>query len=95
MDNSDYGVTDKSTAVRSPNMNAFAERFVRSIRQEALDHFILISEKQVKKIVKEYVNYYNKYRPHQGLGDIPEKSLFLGSGNIKCDDVLFGLHHHY
>ena len=92
---SDYGMTVQSTAIRSPNMNAYAERFVRSIRQEALDHFILISEKQIKKIVDEYVNYYNKYRPHQGLGDLPEKSLISGSGDIKCDDVLFGLHHHY
>jgi putative transposase len=88
-------MTSKSTAVRSSNMNAYAERFVRSIRQEALDHFILISEKQIKKIVEEYVNYYNKYRPHQGIGDIPDKCLISGSGNIQYDDVLFGLHHHY
>ncbi len=95
LDYSDYGITDKSTTVRSPNMNAYAERFVRSIRQEAIDHFILVFEKQVKKIVDEYVIYYNKYRPHQGLGDIPEKSFFSKVGDIKYDDVLFGLHHHY
>jgi hypothetical protein len=71
-------------------MNAYAERFVRSIRQEALDHFIMISEKQIKKIVNEYVNYYNKYRPHQGLGDIPEKYVNMNCGKIVCDDALFG-----
>ena len=95
LDYSDYGITDKSTTERSPNMNAYAERFVRSIIQEAIDHFILVSEKQVKKIVDEYVIYYNKYRPHQGLGDIPEKSAISSSGRVVCDDVLFGLHHHY
>ena len=76
-------------------MNAHAERFIRSIRKEALDHFILLSKKQINKIVDEYVNYYNKYRPHQGLGDIPDKCLISESANIKYDDVLFGLHHHY
>ncbi len=76
----DYGITGVRTGIRSPNMNAYAERIVRSIRKEALDHFILISKKQIKKIVKESVNYYNEYRPHQGLGDIPEKSLFSRIG---------------
>ncbi len=39
-------------------MNAYAERFMRSIRQEARNHFIVFSGKQVKKIVCEYINYY-------------------------------------
>ena len=76
-------------------MNAFTERFVRSVRQEALDHFILFSKKQIKKIVGVYVNYYNKYRYHQGIDDIPEKSENKGTGKVMCDDFLFGLHHHY
>ncbi len=62
IDYSDYGITGVRTGIRAPNMNAHAERFIRSIRKEAFDHFILISKKQVKKIVDEYVNYYNKYR---------------------------------
>ena len=49
IDYTDYGITGLRTGIRSPNMNAYAERFVRSIRQEALDHFILFSSKQVKK----------------------------------------------
>ncbi len=43
-------------------MNAHAERFIRSIRKKAIDHYILFSKKQIIKIVDEYVNYYNKYR---------------------------------
>ena len=95
IDYSDYGITGIRTGIRAPNMNAFAERFVRSFREEALDHFILFSKKQIKKIVDEYVNYYNKYRHHQGIDDIPEKSLNRGTGKVMCDDVLFGLHHNY
>ena len=90
IDYNDYGITGVRTGIRSPNMNAYAERFVRSIRQEALDHFILFSEKQVKKIVNEYVNYYNNYRHHQGIDDIPEKYINTNSGRVMCDDVLFG-----
>ena len=95
IDYSDYGITGVRTGIRAPNMNAFAERFVRSVREEALDHFILFSKKQTKKIVDEYVNYYNKYRHHQGIDDIPDKVISLNSGRVECDDVLFGLLHHY
>ena len=95
IDYEDYGITGKATGKRSPNMNVYAERFVRSIRQEALDHFILFSARQVKKIVNEYVNYYNKYRHHQGINDIPDKYADDCSGRVMCDDVLFELHHHY
>ena len=95
IDYSDYGITGVRTGIRAPNMNAHAERFVRSIRQEALDNFILFSANQVKKIVNEYVNYYNKYRYHQVIDDIPDKYADDSSGRVMYDDVLFGLHHHY
>ena len=55
----------------SPDMNAYAERFVRSIRQECLDYFIIITYGQLHRIVKSYIDYYNNYRPHQGLKGIP------------------------
>ncbi len=48
-----------------------------------------------KKIVDEYVNYYNKYSRHQGIDDIPEKYVNTNTGREVFDDVLFGLHHHY
>ena len=95
IDYEDYAIAGKAIGEKLPNMNAYAERFVRSIRQEALDHFILFSANQVKKIVNEYVNYYNKYRHHQGIDDIPDKYADDSCGRIMCNDVLFGLHHHY
>lgn len=53
-------------------MNAYVERLNETIRREVLDHFLLFSEKQVRNIIKEYVNYYNYLRPHQGIDRIPE-----------------------
>jgi putative transposase len=74
-----------------PNMNAYTERLIGSIRKEALDHYLLFSEKQVRKIIKEYVNYYNP----QGTGRIPERVVTSTTGIIKTESILGGLHHNY
>ncbi|MDC7226036.1 MAG: integrase core domain-containing protein [Spirochaetales bacterium] len=76
-------------------MNAFVERLNGSIRREALDHFFLFSEKQVRKIIKSYVVYYNHQRPHQGLGQIPAGRIVSSAGKIKKEKILGGLHHNY
>jgi putative transposase len=78
-----------------PGMNAFTERVIGTIRREALDHFLLFSEKQIRKIIKEYVNYYNHHRPHQGTGRIPERVVTSETGIIKTESILGGLHHNY
>ena len=54
---------------RSPNLNAHAERFVLSIKSECLDRLILLSEKQLRGAVAEYVAHYHRERNHQGLGN--------------------------
>ncbi len=73
------------------------ERFVRSIRSECLDYFIIFNYSQLNRIVKEYVDYYNNFRPHQGLKAIPNAPPHddNASGKIKKKPLLFGLHHHY
>ena len=76
-------------------MNAYTESVIGSIRREAIDHFLLFSEKQVRKIIREYVDYYNHYRPHQGINKIPVEKQGPCSGNIKKDQILGGLHHNY
>lgn len=79
-----------------PGMNAYAERFVKSIRRECLDHFIVMNRRQLRNLVKSYMNYYNHMRPHQGLdGKIPDCNITHACGEIKKVPVLFGLHHHY
>lgn len=76
-------------------MNAFTERVIGSIRREALDHFLVFSEKQIGKIIREYVDFYNHHRPHQGIGKIPDGKHVPSSGIIQKDQVLGGLHHKY
>ncbi len=49
-----YGIKGVAITPYSPNMNAYAERFVRSVRQECLDWFIVFNETQLRKIMKEY-----------------------------------------
>ena len=80
----------------APNMNAIAERFVGSVRQEVLDFYILINEKQIQRILDEYISYYNSKRPHQGLGQrIPMKYKPHLYGKVQKLPILGGLHHHY
>ena len=63
-------------------MNAYAERFVRSIRQECMDYFIIFTEGQLRRIIESYIDYYNNHRPHQVLKGIPngQPELSLKTG---------------
>ncbi len=90
-----YGIEGVRTSVAAPNMNAYVERAISTIRREALDHFLLISERQIRNVVSEYVDYYNRYRPHQGIAGIPADSKAAGDGKIVKLPILSGLHHHY
>jgi transposase InsO family protein len=91
-----FGIQGAATSVKAPNMNAFAERFVRSVRREALDNFIVVSEKQLRFILERYVLYYNSLRPHQGIGQrVPDGYTPQTTGTIISHSVLDGLHHHY
>ncbi len=63
-------------------MNAYVERLIGTIRREALDHFLLFSEKQVRKIIREYVDYYNHLRPHQGINKILDEKNDSATGII-------------
>ena len=53
-----YGIKQVKTSIQAPNMNSIAERFVGSVRREALDHFLIINRNQVKNILAEYITYY-------------------------------------
>ena len=95
IDYKDYGTKGVNTCFASPNMNSYVERLNGSIRREALDHYLLITQKQIKKIIGEYIEYYNNYRMHQGIGNTPAFVKFQKSGQIKKNSVLGGLHHYY
>lgn len=65
------GVSCKKLPPRSPNLNAYAERFVRSNKYECLNKMIFFSEKQLRYVVDQYIEHYNVERPHQGIGNVP------------------------
>jgi transposase InsO family protein len=85
------------TPYRAPQANAICERFWGSLRRECLDFFILLGERHLYRVVKEYVAYFNNARPHQGLGQrIPgEPELSAREGKLIAFPVLSGLHHDY
>jgi transposase InsO family protein len=55
------------TPFRTPNANAFAERFVRTVRSECLDHLLVVNEAHLERVLRGYARRYNGHRPHQGL----------------------------
>ena len=64
------------TPIRSPKANAVAERFVRTVRWECLDHILVLGERHLERILREYARHYNKERPHRGLSlQTPEPKL--------------------
>jgi transposase InsO family protein len=82
--------------VRTPVANAYAERFVRTIRRECLDWILIRSERHLAYVSREYLEHYNRERPHRGLGlRPPDPPPRLVAGPIERRDRLGGLIHHY
>lgn len=73
------GINIVKLAPSTPYLNAYAERFVQSIKSECLDHLILIGEKSLHRAVSQFLEHYHEERPHQGLGnnliEFPEQPL--------------------
>jgi putative transposase len=55
------------TPVEAPRANAFCERFLGSLRRECLDYMLILSERHLRRIVTDYITYFNQARPHQGI----------------------------
>jgi transposase InsO family protein len=92
------GVEAIRTPVRSPRGNAYAERFVRTIRNECLDHLLVTSRRHLESVLDEYVRHYNQARPHRGLQlsqPILRPDIAIGGGTITRHDVLGGIVHEY
>ena len=95
------GIKLLKTPVHAPKANSICERFLGSVRRECLDHFLILSERHLQRIVTDYVAYFNQMRPHQGIGQqIPD---FMGQAvpvespgqPMVSVPVLGGLHHAY
>jgi len=91
------GAATVRTPVRSPRANAFAERWVRTVREDCLDHLIVVSRRQLERVLTEYVRHYNRARPHRSLQlTSPHPATVSGGAKVvrRCD-ILGGLIHEY
>jgi putative transposase len=82
----------------SPNLNAHAERFVRSIKGECLRHIVPLGERHLRVVVREFVEHYHAERNHQGLDNVipfPSRGSFAAVGRIQRRERLGGLLHFY
>jgi transposase InsO family protein len=90
------GIRDKPIAPVSPWQNGFAERLIGSIRRECVDHFVVLGEAHLRRILQTYARYYNNIRTHRSLDkDAPVSRPIQLTGIISSHPILGGLHHHY
>ncbi len=97
----DSSIESLRTAYRAPRMNAICERFLGSVRQECLDHLLILSEAHLRRALRAYVAYFNAERPHQGIAQqvpVPRQAPPLPptpARHVEAVPVLGGLHHAY
>lgn len=93
------GVESVFTPPSSPNCNAYAERFVRSIKEDCLGRMIFFGEASLRRAIREYVDHYHAERPHQGLGnrviDRPAEPRSTSLRLVAGHERLGGLLRHY
>jgi putative transposase len=92
------GVKSVRLPARSPNLNAYAERFVRSIKESCLDRMILFGEASLRTAIKNFVAHYHSERNHQGLANriiLPETGHVGNSGRVQARQRLGGMLNYY
>jgi putative transposase len=83
---------------KSPNLNAYMERWFRSLKTECLDRMIFFGRKSLENAVREYVEHYHAERNHQGLGNQliePGNEVGAVAGKIECYERLGGILKYY
>jgi putative transposase len=90
------------TPVQAPNANAYAERWVRTVRTECLDLLLIVGRRHLEQVLRIYVRHYNQHRPHRGLGlkppDPSAGPTLIGEArraHIHRRDLLGGALHEY
>ncbi|MCP4470588.1 MAG: transposase family protein [Gammaproteobacteria bacterium] len=92
------GIEEVVTAPRSPWQNSFCERVIGSIRRDCLDHVIVLDERHLRRILREYLNYYHTCRTHLSLNKDPPETRTVEPpemGDIVAFPHVGGLHHRY
>ena len=95
----DAGIERIPLPVRSPNLNAYAERWVRSVKEECLSRLILFGEASLRHALTQYVEYFHHERNHQGKGNVllfpPVSQDTERQGPVQCRERLGGLLKYY
>jgi putative transposase len=94
------GVKCMPLPARSPNLNAHAERWVRSIKEECLSQLILFGENSLRRVVSDFLEHFHQERNHQGMGNVllfpvPATCAGAPSNAIRCRERLGGLLKYY
>jgi len=94
------GVRVIRTPVRAPNTNAYAERWVRTVRADWLDQLLIFGRRHLEGVLRVYVRHYNGHRPHRALGLTPpdrfdDAATAARVPDVRCQDLLGGLIHEY
>ena len=87
-------------SVRAPRVNAFAERWVGTVRRELLDRMLILGRRQLESALSDYVTHYNGHRPHRSLGQAPPLGAVpppapAAPARVLRHDRLGGLIHEY
>ena len=94
----DSGVEPVLLPPRSPNLNAYCERFVRSIKEEALERMVMLGERSLSHVLHAYLTHYHRERNHQGLDNrliAPEEGVGCQTGHVVRRERLGGLLSYY
>jgi putative transposase len=84
------GVRVIRTPLHAPNTNTYAERWIRTVREECLDHLLILNEKHMRRVLQAFIETYNTARPHQGLDQImpvPRQEVTT-TGAVRRRDLL-------
>jgi putative transposase len=94
------GIRVIETPIRSPRANAYAERWVRTVRTECLDWLLIVGQSHLERVLREYVRHYNGRRPHRGINlqvPVPDDGVCATPPTFQArrQDVLGGLIREY
>jgi putative transposase len=96
------GIEVIRTPVQAPNANAFAERWVRTVRNDCLDRILILGRRHLERVLHVYTNHYNEHRPHRALKLVPPNGRIADHDDnkpttvaINRRDLLGGLIHEY
>ena len=88
------------TPIQAPNANAFAERWVRTVRSDCLDRILILGRRHLERVLRVYSNHYNGHRPHRSLAlaapaGKPHQTRGSPRAEIRRREVVGGLIHEY